>query len=187
MFLITGCGRSGTKYMARVLRAAGLDVGHETLGADGVVSSIWAVEDEYYPAYHHQGPRPEFDVVLHQVREPLATIGSLTTALPGSWKWNARHVPIVVEEHSVLDMAIMYWYWWNHLCQMVSDYRYRIENLEQEWYTLQQLIGFTGELDRSIPKTVNSRRHRIVTWDDVKRAQPHLPVKNLAARYGYEL
>ena len=105
MFLITGCGRSGTMYMAKMLQSAGLDVGHEALGQDGVVSSIWAVADDWYPSYHQQRKRPAFDVVLHQVREPLATIGSLTTAQPGSWRWNARHIPIRLGEDSVLQMA----------------------------------------------------------------------------------
>lgn len=36
--LITGCGRSGTKYIARLLSAAGLDIGHETMGKDGIAS-----------------------------------------------------------------------------------------------------------------------------------------------------
>lgn len=38
MLLITGCGRSGTHFTARLLQEIGLDVGHETLGKDGVAS-----------------------------------------------------------------------------------------------------------------------------------------------------
>jgi hypothetical protein len=171
--------------MAKVLRAAGLDVGHETLGKDGVVSSIWAVEDERYPVYHHKGPRPEFDIVLHQVREPLATIGSLTTALPGSWRWNARHIPIKPQEQTLLQLAASYWYWWNQLCEYVGQYRYRIEDLDQEWHTLQQLLGFTGELDKSVSKKTNARQHVEVTWDEVGTAVPELPVRDLAIVYGY--
>ena len=185
MFLITGCGRSGTMYMAKVLQSAGLDVGHETLGTDGVVSSIWAVADDWYPSYHQQRKRPAFDVVLHQVREPLATIGSLTTAQPGSWRWNARHVPIRVGEDSVLQMAAKYWYWWNLIAGAGAQYRYRIEDLAQEWQPIQQVLGFQGALDRSLSRRTNSRPHKRVTWDEVERAVPDLPIRELAEDYGY--
>lgn len=71
MLLVTGTGRCGTGYMARYLRACGLDVGHEVLGNDGI--SAWTLTVGRTIATHCR-PVPEFDVVIHVVREPCGTI-----------------------------------------------------------------------------------------------------------------
>src|SRR5688572_17821987 len=76
--LVTGCPRSGTKYMALLLQAYGLDVGHEEMGARGISSFSLAVTSEDGP----WGPTREryrFARVVHLVREPLATIASFAT------------------------------------------------------------------------------------------------------------
>jgi hypothetical protein len=66
-FLITGYPRSGTKYTAKVLNKTSLDVGHEFKGKDGCVS------------WKHLPKALDFDLVLHQVRNPLKVIGSSHT------------------------------------------------------------------------------------------------------------
>jgi hypothetical protein len=187
MFLITGCGRSGTKYMATVLRKAGLNVRHERPGKDGTVSAIWIVEDERYPVYHHQGPRPEFDLVLHQVRDPLKTIASLTTTRPGSWRWLARHVPIDLSD-GILKIAAEFWYFWNLKCEARASYRYRIEDLPEEWETLRQLIGIPGELDKTVSTTVNARSHKKVKWPEIYQATSLCgSIREMGGRYGYKV
>jgi hypothetical protein len=168
MFLITGCGRSGTKYMALCLRAMGFDVGHEAPRDDGVVSSVWAVEDAFYPPFHSQS-RPAFDLVLHQVRHPLNCIASLTTARKDSWEWNARHIDLDLSE-SVVEVAASYWIQWNLLCEELASFTYQIET-----------VGARGW--PTVSKTTNSRKHRRIDWTDLGLYE--VEVRWLARRYGY--
>jgi hypothetical protein len=183
-FLITGCGRSGTKYTAKVLQKAGLDVQHEKPGRDGTVSSVWAVEDTWYPGYHAQ-KRPEFDLILHQVREPLATIGSLTTALQGSWNWNARHIPIDPKAPSLIKAA-RYWYYWNLKIEEIAQHRYRVEDMKDEWEFLCMLLGCNCRLP-NVSKKTNSREHIRVNWLRLSQAVPDIytELRTMSERYGY--
>lgn len=182
MFLITGCGRSGTLYMAKALRLAGFAVGHEELGPAGAVSSQWAVDTEHYPYYHQQGPRPVFDIVLHQVREPLATIGSLTTSLPQSWRFVGEFVPVTGDV--VLDAAA-YWYHWNLLAESQAVFTYRIEALERAWPRIMAVLGGDApyEVVRGLPKNVNARDHVAVQWKGLGAYRDK--IEGLSRRYGY--
>jgi hypothetical protein len=194
VILVTGCGRSGTLYIARVLQRLGLDVGHERLGRDGIVSSLWAVTDSKYPPYHQQGPYPMFNIVLHQVREPLATIGSLTTAQPISWDWTCKHID-VDRGAPVLRRAAEYWLRWNELCEHQAAYTYRIESLNEVWEMWMGYVRSTNSLLAEQAATaildglstdVHHREHRAVTWEDVEAATPlYRDIKELARHYGY--
>lgn len=190
MFLITGCGRSGTVYISKVLNQAGLDVGHEKLGRDGAVSPLWLVSDRRYPAYHQQGSRPEFDIILHQVRHPLGAIASLTTTAPKSWKWLLKHVPIDPRSH-VLQMSAEFWLHWNIKAEDAAVYTYRIENLEWSWEKIKELTGARGcygDAVAGVPENVNARSHINVTWDMIEDATPlAYQIRGLAEYYGYEL
>ena len=190
IFLITGCGRSGTAYVTRALQLAGLDVEHERMGKDGAVSSVWCAPFPPYPSWHQQGPRPRFDVVLHQVREPLATIASVTTGGAEGWRFNARWIPIDLDWH-VVKRAAHYWYWWNRRAEDQAVMTYRVENLEARWPELMDAIGwldvpYTGG---DVLKDTNSRRHVSLTWDDVSVAAPEMVgrVRRMAERYGYKV
>lgn len=65
--LITGTGRSGTLYISKILTALGVSAVHER------ESSV------YVASYYHAPKFDLFDWVVHETREPLKTIGSLTT------------------------------------------------------------------------------------------------------------
>ena len=66
--LITGFPRSGTEYMSKVMQKTGLRMGHEGHGdcSDGTVS--------YWHSYF-KAPGI-YEVVLHQIRDPLEVIPS---------------------------------------------------------------------------------------------------------------
>ena len=65
--LITGTGRSGTLYISKILKSLGVSSSHEH------ESSV------YVSSYYHAPKFDLFDWVVHQTREPLKTVGSLTT------------------------------------------------------------------------------------------------------------
>ena len=187
MFLITGCGRSGTTYITQALRRCGLDVGHECYGRDGIVSGFYAVNAPHYPG-RHPNPRPVFDVVLQQVRHPLKTIASVTTGRSRAW---AQPFVPVEPRASKLRWACYYWLAWNRAAERMAAFTYRIEALEAAWPRLQEALGFDAgyAVTAGIPRALNARPHAPVTWAQVRKAAPEIyaAIRAMATCYGYEL
>lgn len=188
MFLITGCGRSGTKYIAVALQQCGLGVRHEQMGKDGIVSGYYCFDAQQYPGGRHPVPRPDFDVVLHQARHPLPTIASLQTT--HSWKWACQFLPVTPND-PLLKRCCHHWLGYNEAAEKLAEYTYRIETLEEVWPTLQRLIGFDApySIVADLPKSINARKHDDVTWAEVRDAAPEIYDAILAAsvRYGYSI
>ena len=88
---VTGTGRSGTNFFAAILTELGKDVKHEAMGADGIAS--WCLVPNVKHAVYGPGGSAltEEFVIGHQVRNPLKTIGSLTTFNKTSWKFVNEH------------------------------------------------------------------------------------------------
>jgi len=201
--LITGCGRSGTKYITKVLELSGLDVKHEGFGKDGSVSWPLAVNADEYPEYHEEVFKlPKFDVVLHQTRHPLKTIKSfMVVASPSSWNFVYNHTPIT-EDMSLLDRAVRYWYYWNLQAESIADMTYRIENLKGRWEEFCGMlkIKLPYRKLREIPKNTNTkpktkshrkklrRKSEFVKWSRIKRETGfYNRVVKLGRKYGYKI
>jgi hypothetical protein len=157
LLLVTGCGRSGTKYTSFVLRRLGLDVPHERLGRHGV--SAW---DAAGPARGRPyGPTEpvRFEHVFHQVRHPLDVIPSVTTFGPESWAYICATTPCRPDE-PVLVRAARYWVAWNDRVETIATWRYRVEELPSVFAELCRLLGVEGRpsaLGR-VATDVNTRR-----------------------------
>jgi len=186
MFLITEAGRSGTKYMAQALRLCGLDVYHERMGADGIVSSFYCFDADWYPGHNHPVPRPDFDVILHQTRHPLKAIGSIQTGK--SRNWSHQFLPVGPGTPE-LTRCCHYWLVFNEHAEQQADLTYRIEDLEEAWPEIQRLLGFSADYSRiaGLSKRLHTRPHSDVTWADVREAAPFIycDIREAAERYGY--
>ena len=124
--LVSGCGRSGTKYIAFVLQRMGLDVRHERLGRDGISSWTMAVttEERFY------GPpssAASFKQVFHQTREPLSVINSCLSFTDRSWDFICENIPCP-RAASPDIRAATYWLLWNEKVEKIATWRYRIED-----------------------------------------------------------
>jgi hypothetical protein len=74
--LITGCGRSGTHYMANLLTAAGMPCGHETVfSAYGDNKAPFRYESSWYAA-PFISQRKDITHVIHLVRHPQKVMES---------------------------------------------------------------------------------------------------------------
>jgi len=185
MFLITGCGRSGTKYTSKVLQACGLDIRHEAIGKDGAVSSIWALEAEKYVGRHARGSRSMFDVVLHQVRHPLQAIASMTTARPESIKW--------VEENTnqkytgdIIKWTSEHWLYWNILCEKQAVITYRVEAMREAWTAISNILGINVPFPAGIPTNINTRKHMTLSWEEIANHTDRVDlIRSKATEYGY--
>lgn len=147
--LITGCPRSGTRYVAKVLSKSGLRVSHEGLGKDGAVCSFLAVDDYYYANVHANPVEGivvrrrdiEFEHVWHQVRNPINVIDSLVTAplRRGIWHWYDMHCACGYEPH--LEAAARFWVYWNEIAESQAEWRFRAEDIEEVWPEIRERLG----------------------------------------------
>lgn len=155
--LITGCGRSGTKYISTVLRHIGLDIRHEKMGRDGLSSWLFAVKTDQIP----WGPPTShfsFNRVFHLVRHPLSAIPSIMTLRREAWEYIARHISISTSDNILLNSA-KYWLHWNEIVEAKTDVLLRIEDMPHE------ITAITGNLTNRqsiktirIPRNLNTRR-----------------------------
>jgi hypothetical protein len=156
--LITGCGRSGTKYITHLLRRLGLDVRHERMGADGIASWAMAVDADSVawgvPSRHY-----DFDDVFHQVRDPRQVIASATTFKPDSWSFICAHTPISLDD-PILLRAAKYWYYWNLEAEKVARWRYRIETFDEVFDEFCSRLQLTPDRTvlAQVDPDVNTRR-----------------------------
>lgn len=199
--LVTGCARSGTAYTTQVLRAAGLEIEHEVLGRDGCVSWLMAVEAKTAPWRRAVRRELVFEHILHQVREPLASISSCLATEPElTWDYVTQNLADVKAKNPIARCA-EYWYYWNLKAGSVAEWTYRVEDIEQQWPEFQRRLGVSAPFPRQIPKNVNCRKVKLrgrpdasvvdgkpLSWDDIADAvgpEFYKKVRLLAASYGY--
>jgi hypothetical protein len=208
--LVIGRGRSGTKAVAMALQKMELDVGHEALGRNGSVNNWWAHGGNSRPPLH------TYTHVWHVVREPLANIASLHTAVwePGETApgWEPRLGQLTRPAQSpAMSMPLVRQYWddrtarcaasyyeWNLECEKclqeaaalgAHTWRFRIED---DW--VQVAAKLLGREPVSIPPNINSRMGMSnhpgqLEWCDILKGlgvNEKLGLIEMARRYGYE-
>ena len=149
MIIVTGCGRSGTYYMALALQALGFDVGHEEWGKDGQVGFHAAVDlrgAKKGKLWRLQ--RDPHDVVLHQVRHPLGTISSFQTAQDYTWNFVCEHEKAINPKAPLILRCMQYWYYWNIKAATYARITYRIENIDERWLEICELLGLKKNTER---------------------------------------
>ena len=205
-FVIAGTGRSGSTWIADVLTAAGLPVGHEDVfGARGPVewpphlvgdSSLYAA-----PFLDRWG-----GLVFHQVRHPLDCIGSLvgwglpstpnTQGIGGEFVW--EHLGWRSGGQQQVTDSARYWCDWNEMCERGARYvRYRVEDADA--VTIHQLMRVAGRdapvgrvrealaVHRPLDyRAHNDRAPHAIDWSDIPEPERGRVLRQ-AARYGYEV
>ncbi|MCE9634050.1 MAG: hypothetical protein K8Q92_07695 [Methylophilales bacterium] len=202
--LVTGCGRSGTRYAAMVWQSCGLDIRHERpmppdglMGADGMASWYMALEESNPPPPH--GPSRanyQFDHVIHQVRHPLLAIASAAQFIfshdPRPRIYIMQNVPeIHLKAHETkLDitsqkflLAMRYWLHWNLLAERSAHRTIQVEQLLEK---IPELLGWmdiknTQMNADKIPKDTNRRSDYLknetiwtITWEQMSMLEPTL-------------
>ena len=148
-FTIIGTGRSGTKYMAELMRANGLNCGHESYyspirmesgdqdeSLDG--DSSWLA----VPYLEQDVPRSP---TIHVTRNPVAVVKSLleirffhpeTEEAPFRqflWKYSN-----IFQHEDPVVRAVEFWVEWNTRCKYLSDVTMPIEQLD--YHVLSDLL-----------------------------------------------
>lgn len=181
-FLVTGTGRCGTLYAARFLQNLGLDVRHEHMGVDGTSNWWLAVPWSLSPV-------PTFDKTLHIVREPLATISSLTTCSLDHEIWPHIIANSPVDENDPLLLRCMkHWFYWNLMAEAIADKTMRVEAFGLS--VIQDFFGVQSTPTAWVPTDTHTWKGRYTprSWQDCEAIDPDLTrlIRKLAARYGYD-
>jgi len=179
--IIIACGRSGTYYTAKVLRRAGLDFGHEKLGADGGIGWVMTL-----PGYRHRW-KPD-DTILHQIREPWACISSMLTHNQKLWKQAATVVgPFSARFRRI--KAAEYYVRHNCLCAELAEWTYRVEDFIPATIETAKLFAVVGATQGGFTwpaRDLNHRRHTILgPTDYTDRPDLLAQIADLSKRFGY--
>jgi hypothetical protein len=180
----------------------GLEVGHETIADDGLVSWLHAHFTKRY--FLGAGFDKNMSLIL-QTRHPLMTISSLRRiSLPicypeteiRIWKMiddraKAMRIPWepleqVKENHLLACMNL--WYWWNKVGSEKADQWYAIEHLSLFWPRLLTMLQVPETPMPELRKTINRHsKGKVLSWNDLYRTDPDLTheILRLAAKFGY--
>ena len=184
--LVTGSEWSGLGYTAAVIRAAGIDAGHERAVnvngwrrlKDGEVEVSWLA-----------GYLDVADYTIHQVRHPLYAIAASVkrgTFDPASkyWRWAKYAIdryPEIGEQPTPLLRAAAYWLLWNG--GIVSDERWQVEHLTARLLN-KALKASTAAALRETP-IVHPSDAEPLEWDQLGAMVDAIQAQ--AAEYGYEV
>jgi len=171
-------GRSGTVYMAKVLRACGLDYGHERDGAHGAVGGIFFKGRQVLSSY------PQ---IWLQVRHPLRVISSSTTSKPANFRKLFDVIGVACEERDPLKRAMFSWLAYDAWAQRLASFTFPIERLPDLWPTICRKLQIAPKPLPDISRQTNSRVHEEYTWDDLWHRDRAMAsrVYMRAIEYGY--
>ncbi len=145
-FLITGCGRSGTRYTADLFRALRIPTGWEQTANPLLFPEFRARDylhvlrrrklcgDSNWLAVPYLKRIPRSVVVFHQIRHPLKVIRSLLAlrffgddTIRCTWRGNPLHTILPVSHldglgswNTAVERCADYWLRWNLLCEMLA-------------------------------------------------------------------
>ncbi len=189
LLLIVGCGRGGTKYTSKLLSEAGLEIGHEMVRKDGCCS--WFMGENFVNP-HVENKKYKFTHTFHQVRNPLKVIASTHNFLDISWIFITSHVPEIQLTDPLLVRCAKYWVYWNMRCEAIAEWTYRIEDINDAFYDIQDRLSvkLNPNALKKISKETNTRPYPVpnITWGFLKKKldpQLYHQVKLLAEHYGY--
>lgn len=180
--LIIGLPRNGSTFISQAFRLNGIDVGHESIGKDGISSWVLASKSdiEYLgPTYNQVLKKYDNQVNLfHQIREPIQTISSITTISNKSWRYVENYVDLK-RSNSLLHKSMIFWLEWNKRCEDMTDNRYQLDNYQKYFNLKEDLTS----------KNVNSRKHKNYNLDDMYKVDKKISeeILNYCEKYGYNI
>jgi len=188
MFIVTGAPRSGTGYAAKVFQKAGYDVRHEYYGREGICSwlHLYDLGKVYWldTAYKLR----DYDVILHQLRDPLKTISSMTAISDQAVEIIERIIGRKVAG-GMLRRAMSYWIELTERAAKRAQLWYRVENMMNVWTMIEEKINIRRSVFPGVDKKTNARDHRDYTVGDLYATDREMAdrIIEMANYYGYNL
>ena len=170
--LAVGHPRCGSRYMSELLKACGLDVGHERMGKHGLSSWMFAVEDDHNPWARDplavSRKHKYFGHVMHFVRDPRTAVPSIIREnrhSEKSYAFRRKHIKEALDvdldtARSEVERALLSYLCWNKLIEMRKvDITVRVEDAEDvalRFLKDRQMISPECRLAAPPPKDVNA-------------------------------
>ncbi len=213
-FLVTGCARSGTGYIATVLSALDVPCGHERVFCptrlEGKQEILWPddwIGESSWLGAPFAAALPEDVPIFHQVREPVSFVRSkLRTRFfetPSWYKSFAEQVRPQLLEGTPVERCMRYWLEWNGMIADLGEeagserafQRYRLESIDAEQIlAMLEVIGIertreqVDEALERLPRDYNTRGNRKgdqLGWSDLPAGKLRDEVRAMASAYGY--
>jgi len=204
-FVVTGTPRSGTTYVARVLRKIGFDCHHERRFTPWeVVMDAYRLDDvpwgdSSWLAAPFLPMLPADTKVFHVLRDPLKTINSIIGT--GQIDWPHDYRTFIAkhcwndEDYWPADVAAdaqTFWLRWNLMIERSGRVhrRFRVEDLPAVLPEIASTLGRTDVSEQlvaqalAVPADVNTRPHEASVR--LTRADLTAECVEMARRYGYE-
>ncbi len=186
-FLVTGCGRSGTQYVASLLAAMGLRVRHEHVFVPnhiegqtkatmtGLMQKMEVDGSVSWFAVSYLDLVPDDWKIIHLVRNPVNAIRSWVAH--GFWPlgidWGG--VGLVAKRlgwpprnlHCNLECSVAYWIGWNGIIEQLGRNRpirrVRLEDLSANFQSVLSLMDYLGHsVDSVSAATIHENQPRDV-------------------------
>lgn len=182
-FLITGHPRTGTGYAASLFNQLGFDVGHETAGADGLSSWMFAADSDQYPYAQDDVAksrrRLRWEFLFHIVRDPSSAVPSIMRDdkwAPISYQFRREHllkeVGIDLDKcESDVERAVMSLVGWSKMIlALVPDLWFRIEDAHEALPIFLATRGLTAGV--SVSELSTSPINADKLYQGVQRSKP---------------
>jgi len=200
-FVITGCPRSGTSFIARFLTSAGIQCNHEAYY--GLPSSgFWCPEPQGEASWlavpHLQKDIPKWKCpVIHLVRDPLKVINSMyqqsflgdTQFYKNPYTFIASLSIPEMKYEPELDRYIGFWIMWNECIEPFAKHRLKIEDIDDNPKILFDVLKTKmpeGKLFSD--KKCNSFKNKKIkqlTLKDLEKSKLYKRFIEKAKEYGY--
>jgi len=169
--LIIGHPRTGTAYTGTLLNSFGLDIGHEKMGNDGIVSWMFTVKDLFNPFFQDEYAKSRyftsFEHTIMCVRDPLTAIASIVrenTDAEISLAFRRKHILKefkidIAAIESPFEMAIASYYYWSKInLNNKPELIVRIEYDDKKLFEYVEKCGYPVQYisEKLPPKNINS-------------------------------
>ncbi|MBT9313006.1 glycosyltransferase family 25 protein [Leptothoe kymatousa] len=211
--LIIGHPRCGSGYMSKLLNAFDLDIGHESMGKDGISSWMFAASDSSYPYFQDEYSRSNndkfFQWIIQHVRDPRTAVPSImrdNTFAPKSYEFRRKHI---FQEFNIdlnqapsnFQRAVLSYIYWNKLIEKNKpSLIVKIENAESKLFSFLQesAIIDLSIIPKDLPeKSVNQNKPyqgkiyskptiRNYHWQELSKSLACL-INEQCEQYGYAL
>jgi len=197
-FCIASTGRSGSGYIAKVLQAYGLNVGHEQYWRFPWQQPKQVEGDSSWLSVPHLSDYE--GIIFHQMRNPLHVLTSLmnTYGKDGSDYHKKKYFPyrkklFKTETGDLMRDFMAHICWMNEEIEKHTKIRYKIEDLSvEEIIKIGKFIYVDGDYKkaREALQYVSSdyNKHHdteYLTWNQIPDSKEKQQLKQQAQKYGY--
>jgi hypothetical protein len=194
-YLITGCPRSATLYMALLFQTAGIPIAHEQyFGVPG--AGYWlnyAIGESSSMAVPFLSKVPSGTKVIHIVRDPLKVVTSLYEwgLFESDKYWFSLmmkdYFPSIFEFKG-LDKYLHFYIGWNRQIEIFTKLRYRIEDINKNPKKIFEDLGENVEGKKlwTDTKTHTGDIDKYLTIKDLEGCELKQDIIDYAAYLGYD-